>query len=189
MPEATARIFEMISAENCCALLVDHQPGLYLGAGDITLLALRNNSIALAKVLRLHNIPTVSCEAQGAAGPMGPLLPEIAAVFPDVEPIYRTKINSWQDPKIRSAIEATGRKKVVCAGITADFCIGLPAKSMAAEGYDVHLVIDASGNDSLIASVCHRKPHATRGANSRLDQRCVRASERLGQPTNRRRAA
>jgi nicotinamidase-related amidase len=151
MPEATARIFEMISAENCCALLVDHQPGLYLGAGDITLLALRNNSIALAKVLRLHNIPTVSCEAQGAAGPMGPLLPEIAAVFPDVEPIYRTKINSWQDPKIRSAIEATGRKKVVCAGITADFCIGLPAKSMAAEGYDVRLVIDASGNDSPIA--------------------------------------
>jgi hypothetical protein len=39
---------------------------------------------------------------------------------------------------------------LICAGISADFCIGLPAKNMAAEGYYVRLVIDASGNDSQI---------------------------------------
>ena len=143
--------FEMITADNACALLIDHQPGLFINAGDISMLALRNNSIALAKVLALHKIPTViSCAAQGANGPMGPLLPEIAACFPDVQPVYRTKINSWQDERVRSAIEATGRRTVICAGITADFCIGLPAMSMAAEGYDVRLVIDASGTDSPI---------------------------------------
>ena len=141
--------FDMLSADNACALLVDHQPGLYFNMSDMTVLALRNNSIALAKVLRLHGIPTViTCAANGPGGPMGGLLPEIAEQFPDVEPIYRTKINSWQDPRIRQAIEATGRRKVICAGITADFCIGLPAKNMAAEGYDVRLVMDASGNDS-----------------------------------------
>jgi len=65
--------FEMLTAENCCALLVDHQPGLYLNVSDISMVALRNNSIALAKVLKLHNIPTViSCAAQGPIGPMGP---------------------------------------------------------------------------------------------------------------------
>ena len=155
--------FEMITADNACALLVDHQPGLYFNTGDISLLALRNNSIALAKVLALHKVPTViSCAAQGPRGPMGPLLPEIAACFPDVEPVYRTKINSWQDERIRSAIEATGRRKVICAGITADFCIGLPAMSMAAEGYDVRLVIDASGTDSpmvLQATVANLTAH------------------------------
>ena len=130
------------------------------------MLALRNNSIALAKVLALHKIPTViSCAAQGPKGPMGPLLPEIAACFPTVKPVYRTKINSWQDERIRSAVEATGRRRVICAGITADFCIGLPAMSMAAEGYDVRLVIDASGTDSpmvlqaTIANLTQRGVH------------------------------
>ena len=143
--------FEMLTDANCCALLVDHQPGLVLNAGDIRPLALINNSVALAKVLALHGVPTViTCAAGGPGGPMGPLLPAVQACFPDVAPIYRTKNNSWHDDRIRSAIEATGRRKVIVAGITGDFCAGLPAKSMAREGYDVRLVIDASGNDSTV---------------------------------------
>ena len=76
------------------------------------MLALRNNSIALAKLLALHKIPTlISCAAQGPKGRWGPLLPDIAACFPGVEPVYRTKINSWQDEQVRSAIEATGCRR------------------------------------------------------------------------------
>ena len=152
MTETLPALFEMLSAENACALLVDHQPGLMLFPGDIDPVSLRNNAIALAKVLAMHRIPTViTCAAMGPAGPLGPLLPEIAEMFPQVEPIYRTKINSWHDPRIRGAIEATGRKKVICAGITADFCIGIPAKTMAGQGYDMRLVMDASGNHSEMA--------------------------------------
>ena len=107
MPEP----FEMITAYNACALLVDHQPGFYFNTGDISLLALRNNSIALAKVLALHKIPTViSCAAQGPKGPMGPLLSEIAACFPGIVPIYRTKINSWHDERVQKAIKADGEQ-------------------------------------------------------------------------------
>lgn len=143
--------FEMLDAKNACALLVDHQAGLMLFTGDIEPLHLRNNSIALAKVLRLHGIPTVlTAAAMGPMGPLGPVIPEVQAQFPDVKPIYRTKINSWHDANVRAAIEKTGRKKVICAGITADFCIGIPAKTMAGEGYDVRLVMDASGNYSNV---------------------------------------
>jgi hypothetical protein len=45
-------------------------------------------------------------------------MPEIAACFLNVETVYGTKINSWQDGRIRSAVEATGRRKVICASIT-----------------------------------------------------------------------
>ena len=38
MPEP----FEMITGDNACALLIDHQPGLYINGGDISMLALRN---------------------------------------------------------------------------------------------------------------------------------------------------
>ena len=180
MPEP----YEMVTADNACALLIDHQPGLYFQTGDIAPLALRNNSIGLAKVLALHKIPTViSCAAQGPKGPMGPLLPEIAACFPGVEPIYRTKINSWHDDRIRSAIEATVRRKVICAGITADFCVGLPAMSMAGEGYDVRLVIDASGTDSpmvlqaTIANLTQRGVHVQGWINTACELQADWANE------------
>jgi nicotinamidase-related amidase len=161
--------FKMLDPAETVALLVDHQAGLMLFTGDIDPVHLRSNSIALAKVLKLHGIPVVmTAAAMGPLGPLGPILPEIAGLFPDQEPIYRTKINSWQDPRIRSAIEATGRKQVVCAGITADFCIGIPAKTMAAEGYDVRLVMDASGNDSTMvmhAAIANLTRHGVKVTN------------------------
>jgi nicotinamidase-related amidase len=161
--------FRMLDPADTVALLVDHQAGLMLFCGDIDPVHLRNNSIGLAKVLAANNIPTILTAAdQGPNGPIGPILPEIRAQFPGVEPIYRTVTNSWFDPKIRSAIEATGRKQVVCAGITADFCIGMPAKSMAAEGYDVRLVMDASGNLSemvMHATIANLVQHGVKPTN------------------------
>ena len=139
---------EMLTPDNAALVMIDHQAGLILFPGDIDPSALRMNAIALAKIAKLFNLPVVlSAADQGAKGPIGPIIPEIKEeIFPDVEVIYRTKINSWYEPAIREAIEATGRQKLIFAGITADFCAGLPAKSAVAAGYDVRLVMDASGN-------------------------------------------
>ena len=139
---------EMLTKDNAALVMIDHQAGLMLFPGDIDPSALRMNAIALARTAKLFNLPVVlSAADQGPKGPIGPIIPEIKEeIFPDIEVIYRTKINSWYEPAIREAIEATGRKKLIFAGITADFCAGLPAKSAAAAGYDVRLVMDASGN-------------------------------------------
>ena len=139
---------EMLTSDNAALVMIDHQAGLMLFPGDIDPSALRMNAIALARTAKLFNLPVVlSAADQGPKGPIGPIIPEIKEeIFPDTEVIYRTKINSWHEPAIREAIEATGRKKLIFAGITADFCAGLPAKSAAAAGYDVRLVMDASGN-------------------------------------------
>ena len=138
---------EMLTKDNAALVMIDHQAGLMLFPGDIDPSALRMNAIALAKTAKLFNLPVVlSAADQGPKGPIGPIIPEITELFPDTEVIYRTKINSWYEPAIREAIEATGRQKLIFAGITADFCAGLPAKSAAAAGYDVRLVMDASGN-------------------------------------------
>lgn len=136
----------MLDPQDTVFLLIDHQAGLMLFPRDIDPAKLRSNSIALAKTAQLHNLPVVLTAAdQGPNGPIGPIIPEIKDLFPDVEVIYRTKINSWEDDKIRGAIEATGRKQIVVAGITADFCSGLPAKSAVVAGYDARLVMDCSG--------------------------------------------
>ncbi|WHP70483.1 isochorismatase family protein [Phaeobacter inhibens] len=41
-------------------------------------------------------------------------------------------------------MEATGRKKIIMAGIVTDVCLLFPALSAVAEGYDVYAVVDAS---------------------------------------------
>lgn len=142
---------EMLTPDNAVLVMIDHQAGLMLYPADIDTEHLRSNSVALAKVGKMHNLPIVLCAAaQGPKGPIGPIIPEITDLFPDTEIIYRTKINSWHDPNFRQTIEAIGRKQIIIAGIDASFCAGLPAKSMVAAGYDVWECVDASGNISAI---------------------------------------
>ena len=145
---------EMLNPEDAILVMIDHQAGLMLYPGDIDTMHLRSNAVALAKVAKMHRLPVVLCAAaQGPRGPIGPILAEITGLFPDTEVIYRTKINSWHDPRFRQAVEATGRKQIIIAGIDASFCAGLPAKSMIAEGYTVWECVDASGNVSELTRV------------------------------------
>jgi len=45
-------------------------------------------------------------------------------------------------------VEAAGRKKLVIAGISTEFCLALPAIYAAGNGFDSHALIDASGTFS-----------------------------------------
>jgi hypothetical protein len=60
--------FEMVEAEDNIALLVDHQAWLMPFTGDIDPVHLRNNSIALTKVLEMHKISVVLTAAAKAPG-------------------------------------------------------------------------------------------------------------------------
>lgn len=42
-------------------------------------------------------------------------------------------------------MQATGRKKILIAGIVTDVCVLFPTLSALAEGYQVYIVVDASG--------------------------------------------
>ena len=79
-------------------------------------------------------------------------MPDIAKVFPDTEIIRRKgEINAWDDPQFKAAVEATGRKKLIVAGISTDVCLLFPVLSAISEGYDVYAVFDSSGTWSEIA--------------------------------------
>ena len=84
--------------------------------------------------------------ASYADGPNGPLMPELVAMFPEAPNISRPGwINAWADPNFKAAVEATGRKKLIMAGVTSDVCLYYPVVLALAEGYDVYAVYDASG--------------------------------------------
>jgi nicotinamidase-related amidase len=78
-------------------------------------------------------------------GPLGPLLPELADLFPEVEIIDRSVVNAWDDPQVREAVEETGRENLIISGISMEVCVTFPAVSAAKDGYNVQAVLDATG--------------------------------------------
>lgn len=148
------RYVDRLSAENCAMLLIDHQTGTMLGVQDIRLDQFRSNVLALAKTAKAHNLPTL-LTASYAEGPNGPLMPELLEMFPDAPVIYRPgPISSWDDPNFVKAVEATGRKKLIMAGVTSDVCMMFPALQALAAGYDVYCVYDASGCWDFMSELC-----------------------------------
>jgi nicotinamidase-related amidase len=134
----------MLSRNNTVLLLVDHQVGLFTGVRDIPVAELKHNVVALAKAARVLGIPVVMT-ATMPDGLWGPTIPELTAALPDVPVISRTMINAWDDPKVRAAIEKTGRKQILVAGVSLEVCAAFPAMAAKAAGYDAQVVLDASG--------------------------------------------
>ncbi len=73
---------------------------------------LLNNVEALAKSAKLFNIPTIltTVEAESFSGQ---ILSQIKDVFPDITPIDRSTMNSWEDQKFYDAVKSTGRKNLL----------------------------------------------------------------------------
>jgi len=136
---------EKLTADNAAMLLIDHQTGTMLSVQDIRLDQFRSNVLALAKTARAHKLPTV-LTASYVDGPNGPLMPELSALLPDAPVIRRPgPIDAFDDPAFAEAVAATGRKKLIMAGVTIDICLYLPVISALARGHEVWAVYDASG--------------------------------------------
>lgn len=147
------RYLNFLSAEDCALLMIDHQTGTMLGVQDIRLDQFRSNVLALASIGKVHNLPTV-LTASYVEGPNGPIMPELLEMFPTAPIISRPGwINSWDDPNFKAAVEATGRKKLIMAGVTTDVCLYFPVISALAEGYEVYAVYDASGCWDMMSQI------------------------------------
>jgi nicotinamidase-related amidase len=145
------KFFEQLTPDNAAMLLIDHQVGTMLfGVTDIDPINLKNNAMYLADVAKLFNLPTI-LTTSNPNGPNGPLFPELLTSLPDAPIIDRVIINAWNDPNFVAAVERTGRKKLIMAGVTTDVCLAFPAISAVGAGYDVYAVIDASGTWNMTA--------------------------------------
>ncbi len=147
MSNAQNAYLNLLSRENTVLLLTDHQVGLYTGVRDITVGDLKHNVVALAKAARILGVPVI-LTATMTDGMWGPVIPELLAAVPDVQPIVRSKINAWEDARVVAAVAKTGRKQLVVAGVSLEICATYPALSAKAAGYDSRVVLDASGTFS-----------------------------------------
>ncbi len=138
---------DLLTPDNAVVLFVDHQPQMFFGTGSGDRTAIINATVGLAKAAKAFDVPAVLTTV-AAESFSGPLLPQLGAVFPDAEIIDRTSMNAWEDPALVEAVKATGREKVVIAGLWTEVCLVLPVLSMLDQGYEVYVVTDASGGVS-----------------------------------------
>jgi nicotinamidase-related amidase len=106
-----------------------------------------NNVAGLAQAARDLGVPTVLTTV-GAQGSIlvDPLFKEIAELFPEITPIDRTSTHAWSHPEVRAAVEATGRKKLIMAGLVTEVCLAQSVLAALKDGFDVYFVSNCSGD-------------------------------------------
>src|SRR6266478_986972 len=140
----------LLTPDNCVVALIDYQGQMLFGTSNFDRQGIINNTVAFGKAARVFDVPVVltTVETKSFSGNMWP---QLRAVFPGQEPIERSSMNSWDDKNFVAAIEKTGRKKILIAGLWTETCVALPTVQALHDGYEIYVVEDCCGDVSQLA--------------------------------------
>ncbi len=145
--------YEKFSADNAALLLIDHQVGTMGWVKSISFDELKRNALMLAEAARILKMPVILTSSMEEYA-QGPLLSELETILP-AEFAARIKrfgiVNAMEDEHFASAVKATGRTKLIIAGVTNDVCTVYPALSLVRDGFEVQVVADAGGSPTVMA--------------------------------------
>lgn len=140
--------FERFHAGDAALLLIDHQVGTLSQVGSMPVEEVKRNTIMLARVAKVLGLPVVLTTSMEDHA-QGPLIPELQAILPEAF-AARVKragvINAMEDPAFAEAVRATGRRRLILAGVTNDVCTVFPALTLVGQGLEVQVVTDAGGS-------------------------------------------
>ena len=141
------------TVHNAAMLLIDHQQGTIKLARNIPREEIVQNTRALARTAVETGMPLVLTSSMEDHF-QGLLLEDLQTIAPEA---YASRIkrpgivDCWDYPDYKKAVEATGKKKLIMAGLTNDVCIVFPAISAVEDGYEVQVVVDAAGSPTTLA--------------------------------------
>jgi nicotinamidase-related amidase len=138
--------------EDCALVLIDYQNEMFEvirseTSADLVELHVR----LLAKTAKAFNMPIVLSTVGVGFGFNGPTLPSVLAELDGIEPIDRSSMNAFEDEAFRAAVAATGRKRLIIAGLHTEICLTFASTEALKAGYDVLYVTDAVGGRSQAA--------------------------------------
>jgi nicotinamidase-related amidase len=140
----------LLTPDNCVVALIDHQGQMLFGTSNFDRQGIINNTVAFGKAARVFDVPVVltTVETKSFSGNMWP---QLRAVFPGQEPIERSSMNSWDDRHFVAAIDKSGRKKILIAGLWTEVCVAFPTVQAIHDGYEIYVVEDCCGDVSQLA--------------------------------------
>lgn len=144
---------DMFNSQNAALLLIDHQVGTMGWVKSTSFEEMKRNALMLAKTAKILNLPTVLTSSMEEYA-QGPLLSELEEILPE-QFAARVKrfgiVNAMDDENFAAAVKATGRQKIIIAGVTNDVCTVYPALSLVKAGFEVQVVADAGGSPTKMA--------------------------------------
>lgn len=143
-----ANSISRIDSQDAVILFADLQSGIVELTKTNPLAQLKAHVLGLAKLAALFNIPAIISGIRGEGGSAANVIPEIAAGLGDLPTYHRTTCDSFLNPEIASAIQATDRKTLLIAGVATELAVQLPALTASDQGYKVSVVLDACGGMS-----------------------------------------
>ncbi|MGQ4413586.1 isochorismatase family protein, partial [[Kitasatospora] papulosa] len=119
--EAKSGLQALLTPEESVVVLIDHQPFQFANLNSHEPTMVVNNVVGLARAAKVFDVPTVLTTVLEERG--GYLIKGLQDVFPEQKPIDRTFINTWEDERVVDAVKATGRKKLIIAGLWTEICV------------------------------------------------------------------
>jgi nicotinamidase-related amidase len=142
---------QLLTPRNSALLIIDYQPVQVSSIVSIDSHELVTNIVAVAKTAKLHGLPIVLSTVNVKTGRNQPTIQQLIEVLQPIEEIDRTTINAWEDKEFLAAVKATGRKKLIIAGLWTEACLTFPTLDAIRDGYEVYPVVDAVGGTSIEA--------------------------------------
>jgi nicotinamidase-related amidase len=140
----------LLTPQNAVLAMIDYQPEQFVGVASVNHDELLAHVTMLGRVATSFELPVVLSTVYVKHGMSGTTR-ELLDALPGVPEIDRTTMNSWEDPEFRAAVERTGRKKLIIAGLWTEVCVAFPTLDALRAGYQVYVVADAIGGVSRVA--------------------------------------
>ncbi len=140
----------LLTPQNAVLAFIDYQPEQYASVTSVGHEELIAHVTMLGQVATTFELPVVLSTVYVKHGMSG-TNEELLEALPGIPELDRTTMNSWEDPEFRAAVERSGRKKLIIAGLWTEVCVAFPALDALREGYQVYVVADAIGGVSLAA--------------------------------------
>jgi nicotinamidase-related amidase len=140
----------LLTPQNAVLALIDYQPEQYAGVHSVVHGELLAHVTMLGRIATTFELPVVLSTVYVKHGMSGTNV-ELREALPGVPEIDRTTMNSWEDPEFRAAVEQSGRKKLIIAGLWTEVCVAFPTLDALRAGYEVYVVVDAIGGVSRTA--------------------------------------
>src|SRR5271155_2009154 len=138
--------------DDCALVLIDFQKEMFeviRSETDADLVEL--NVRLLAKTAKAFDMPIVLSTVGVGFGLNGPTLPSILSELEGIEPIDRSSMNAFEDDAFNAAVKATGRRRLIIAGLHTEICLSFATVHALKAGYEVMFVTDAVGGRSQVA--------------------------------------
>lgn len=128
-------------------VMIDHQSQMAFAVRSIDIALLRSNAAMVSKAAEGFGVSTLLTTVAEKTF-SGPVFDEIRSVFPSAQVIDRSTMNCFEDANVVAAVNKTGKKRLVLAGLWTSVCIAGPALTALEQGYEVYVITDACGDVS-----------------------------------------